>query len=230
MLAAFALLAAPAFAGPTATMYTTYGKIVIELDPEHAPKAVANFIRYVKVGYYNNIRIYRIEPDFLIQMGDLTDKDVIRTPPYKVIPAETATSMKHARGTVGLAHKAVDMNSGDSTFYIDLADNKHLNAKPGAPPNTTGDTVFGHVIEGMDVVDKIAHAPRLKKAADQWFPGATPKTPIIVKRVVMTGEAPVGDGASAAAASSAPAASSAAPAAAAPSTAPPASLSAAPAP
>jgi peptidyl-prolyl cis-trans isomerase A (cyclophilin A) len=85
-----------------------------------------------------------------------------------------------------MAHGA-DPNSGQSSFYFDLAANANLNAKPGAPANTTGFAVFGHVIEGMDVLDKISAVPLAPKGGP--FPGKLPKTPIVVKKaVVVAGE------------------------------------------
>jgi peptidyl-prolyl cis-trans isomerase A (cyclophilin A) len=95
------------------------------------------------------------------------------------VELETATNT-HARGAVALA-RGDDVNSGQSSFYFDLAANAHLNADPNAPPNTTGYAVFAHVTKGMEVLDAIAAVERAPEGGP--FPGALPKTPIIVNSV-----------------------------------------------
>ena len=175
---------APAPEGPQVTMHLDQGDIVITLDPAHAPKTAANFLKYVRAGYFNGIRIYRIEPGFIIQMGDINAKGVQRLPMFGPIPLETDAGLKHTRGAVALAHGDKPA-SGQSTWYIDLKDNPSLEAKPGAVPNTTGYAVFGYVTSGMDVADKIAAAELGGKGP---FPGKAPLAPIIVKSVKVTRE------------------------------------------
>ncbi|MGE3303349.1 MAG: peptidylprolyl isomerase [Hyphomonadaceae bacterium] len=168
--------------GPQVTMQTDMGDVVLALDRVNAPKTVANFLRYVRAGYFNNIQIYRIERDFVIQMGGLTAAGKNRPALYPPIPLESG--LPHARGAVAMA-RGEDPNSASQTFYIDLAANAALSAKPDAPPNTTGYAVFGHVIAGMDVVDAIGAA---ELGGDGPFPGKAPKTPIIVKKIAVTKE------------------------------------------
>ena len=187
---AFALACGPAHAAslPTATLHTTAGDIVIELNTAKAPITANNFIRYAKIGYYDNIIIYRAVPGFLIQMGDETADGRLKSALFRPIQLETATGLRHGRGTVSLTHgDSANPNSGDSTFYIDLGPNPQLNPSPHAKPNTTGDAVFGRVIKGMDVVDKIAAAPRKPKKEGGDFPGQEPKTPVVVEKVVVSG-------------------------------------------
>jgi peptidyl-prolyl cis-trans isomerase A (cyclophilin A) len=169
----------------TVTLQTTMGDIVIRLESKKAPWTVANFIRYVKAGYFDNIRIYRVMPAFLIQMGDVQADGGVRTPLFNPVRLETATGLVHGRGMVALAHADGRPNSGDTTFYIDLGPNASLNPKPGAKPNTTGYAVFGRVIKGIEVADKIAAVPRKPKSAGGEFPGQEPVTPVVIKKVVL---------------------------------------------
>lgn len=175
---------APLWTGPTVTLQTSMGDIVITLDTVGAPKTAAQFLGLVKSGHYNGAAFYRIEPGFLIQLGDLDAKDQYRPPKLPPVTLETASN-KHARGAVGLAH-GDDPNSGQSTFYIDLAENSSLNATPDAPPNTTGYAAFGHVTAGMDVAEAIAAVELAPEGGP--FPGKLPKTPVVVKKAVAAKE------------------------------------------
>lgn len=166
--------------GPEVTLQTSLGDIVITLDTAGAPKTSAQFLGLVKSGHYNGAAFYRIEPGFLIQLGDLDSKYQYRQPKLPPVKLETDTN-KHARGSVGLAH-GDDPNSGQSTFYIDLADNASLNAAADAPPNTTGYAAFGHVTAGMDVAEAIAAVELAPESGP--FPGKLPKTPVVVKKAV----------------------------------------------
>jgi cyclophilin family peptidyl-prolyl cis-trans isomerase len=170
------------WAGPEVRLNTSMGEIVITLDMVGAPRTAANFLRHVKAGHFNGAAFYRIEPGFLIQLGDLNAAGKYRRPQFPPIPLETATN-KHAKYSLGLAH-GDDPNSGQSTFYIDLADNPGLNAKPDAPPNTTGFAAFGHVTSGFEVVDRIAAVELAPKGGP--FPGKLPKVPVVVKSAVVT--------------------------------------------
>lgn len=169
----------PPPAAPRVTIETTMGAVTIELDTAGAPLTSAHMLRVFKSRHYIGASIFRIEPGFLIQLGDLDRNLVYRRPPVGTVPLETATN-RHARGTVGLAH-GDDPDSGQSSFYFDLADNAGLNAMPGAAPNTTGFSAFGRVVAGMDVLDRIA-AVELDPAKGP-FPGRLPATPIVITAV-----------------------------------------------
>ena len=175
---------APPITGPIVTLQTTMGDIVIKLDPVGAPVTAKQFLGLVKTGHYNGATVYRIEPGFIIQLGDLDQKLQYRAPKLPPIPLETATN-KHTRGAVALAH-AEDPNSGQSTFYIDLAENESLNAAEGAEPNTTGYAVFGHVIDGLNIVDAIAGVELSPEGGP--FPGKLPKVPVTVTKALVTQE------------------------------------------
>jgi cyclophilin family peptidyl-prolyl cis-trans isomerase len=177
--AAAAQTAPPA---PRVTLETTMGAITITLDPVGAPLTSAHMLRLFRTQFYVGKAIFRVEPGYLIQLGDLDADLVAHRAPGDLVRLETATN-HHARGAVALAHDDGNPNTGKSSFYVDLAANRHLNADPHAPPNTTGFAVFGHVTAGMDVLDRIARVPL--DPAKGPFPGKLPKTPIVVTRVTV---------------------------------------------
>jgi peptidyl-prolyl cis-trans isomerase A (cyclophilin A) len=172
------------WAGPEVTLQTSMGDVVITLDTVGAPKTAAQFLGLVKSGHYDGAVFYRVEPGFLIQLGDLDAKLEYRAPKLPPVALETENN-RHVRGAVALAH-ANDPNSGQSTFYVDLADNPHLNATPGAAPNTTGYAVFGHVTAGMNVAEAIAKVELAPEGGP--FPGKLPKVPVLVNKAVVTKE------------------------------------------
>lgn len=170
---------------PRVTLTTTLGVIEITLDPVGAPKTSAHMLRLFQSGHYVGKAVYRIEPGFLIQLGDLDASLTHHWPPAPYVPGTTVeletANNRHGRGTVSLA-RAEDPGSGMSTFYFDLADNSSLNATPGAPPDTTGYATFGRVTAGMEVLDAIAAVPLAPTGGP--FPGRAPVTPIIIVSVV----------------------------------------------
>ncbi len=174
--AADAQVAPPA---PRVTFETTMGAITITLDPVGAPLTSAHMLRLFRSRHYIGAAIFRVEPGFLIQLGDLDANLNHRYPPPGRVALETANT-RHARGTVSLARED-DPGSGKSSFYFDLAANRHLNADPNAPPNTTGYTAFGRVTAGMSVLDRIAAVERDPTAGP--YPGKLPKTPIVITAV-----------------------------------------------
>jgi len=137
---------------------TKFGNIVIELFDDVAPRHAQNFRKLVKEGFYNGTTFHRVIPDFVIQGGDPLSKDSDKSNdgrggPGYTLPAEI--KMPHKKGFVGAARQPDNVNpekrSNGSQFYICLKDLPHLDGNY---------TVFGRVIEGMDVVEKIAHVPR----------------------------------------------------------------------
>lgn len=137
---------------PVATIETEKGKIELELYPEEAPKTVENFITLTKKGYYNGLVFHRVVPDFVIQTGD-PKGDGTGGPGY-TIPDEKNKSLKHTVGAVGMA-KTAQPNSGGSQFYIVIG-------KP-APFLDGGYTVFGKVLSGQDVAEKIKVGDKMLK-------------------------------------------------------------------
>ena len=172
--------------GPVITLHTTMGDIQVTLDPVGAPKTAAQFLGLVKSGHYDGAAFYRIERGFVIQLGDLDSNLEYRAPKLPPIPLETATN-KHSRGALSLA-RADETDSGQSTIFISLAENAGLDATPGAPPNTTGYAAFGLVTAGMDIVDAIAGVELAPASDGGPFPGALPKTPVVVTKAEVVSE------------------------------------------
>jgi peptidyl-prolyl cis-trans isomerase B (cyclophilin B) len=176
MLAAAAGAAAPApGAHPRVTLDTSMGKIVIELYPDKAPKTVANFLAYVKSGHYDNTMFHRVIKGFMIQGGglDVNGKEKPTNPP---VHNEADNGLKNDRGTVAMARTS-DPHSASSQFFINLADNAFLNYQSKSPTGW-GYTVFGKVVEGQDVVDKIANVAVNRGPYSE----AVPATTIVIRK------------------------------------------------
>jgi len=135
---------------PMVTIEMAKGTIKFEMFPESAPKTVARITELIKKGFYNNLTFHRVVPGFVVQGGDPLGNGVGGT--GVKIPAEF-NSRKHVTGTVAMA-RSMDINSGDCQFYICLAD------QPGLDNNYT---IFGQVVSGMDVVNKIRVGDVMKK-------------------------------------------------------------------
>lgn len=166
---------------PRATIETSLGNIVVELDPEHTPATVANFIRYAKEGHFDGTVFYRVVPGFVIQAGSY-DAEGKSHPIHEAIPLETANAASNLRGTITMA-RADEPNSAMAEFFINLADNPGLDRMPDDHDNKTGYATFGHVVEGMDVVDKIAMVPLMGGVGP--FPDAAPAMPVTILKVTV---------------------------------------------
>lgn len=144
-------LAPPAALAQKVKLTTSLGEIVLELDAAKAPKTVENFLLYVKGGHYDNTVFHRVIDNFMIQGGgfeaDLKEK-FTRAP----IQLEARNGLNNRRGTVAMARTA-NPNSATSQFFINLADNAFLDA--AVSPDGNGYAVFGKVVGGMDVIDRI---------------------------------------------------------------------------
>jgi peptidyl-prolyl cis-trans isomerase A (cyclophilin A) len=159
-LAAFA-------AGPQKVrLATSLGDIVVELDAEKAPKSVANFLQYVKAGHYNGTVFHRVIDGFMIQGGGFTPA-LQQKPTRAPIALESRNGLKNERGTLAMA-RTMDPNSATAQFFINVADNPFLDAENARDGN--GYAVFGRVVEGMDVVDRIKAVPVGDKAGQQNVP------------------------------------------------------------
>ena len=138
---------------PVVVMRTSLGRIVIRLDREKSPLTVANFIRYVRSGSYDGTIFHRVIPRFMIQGGGY-DEQLNEQPTRPPVRNESANGLSNRRGTIAMA-RTQDPHSATAQFYINLADNTQLDGRPGRP----GYTVFGEVLEGMEIVDRIAATP-----------------------------------------------------------------------
>jgi len=140
-------------ANPNVLIETTSGDILIELFPDKAPITVENFLTYVKEGFYEDTIFHRVIKDFMIQGGGLTMK-MEQKKTHAPIQIEANNGLENDRGTVAMA-RTMDPNSATAQFFINTVDNPFLNYSSPTPQGW-GYTVFGKVVEGMDVVDKIA--------------------------------------------------------------------------
>ncbi len=145
---------------------TNLGDIVVELDAAKAPKTVENFLGYVKSGHYKGTIFHRVIDNFMIQGGGFT-ADLAQKPTRAPIPLESRNGLTNDRGTIAMARTSVP-DSATAQFFINLKDNGFLNAANAADGN--GYTVFGKVVAGMDVVDKIRALPTQAKGPHQNLP------------------------------------------------------------
>jgi cyclophilin family peptidyl-prolyl cis-trans isomerase len=181
-------------ASPDILIQTSLGDITLELDHAHAPQTVDNFLRYVTEGHYDGTLVYRVAPGFVIQAGSYDPATNSMRPTHEPIPLETGVS--NVRGTIAMA-RASDPSSATAEFFINLADNLRLDRLPDDGEGTTGYAVFGHVITGMDVVDKIGS---VTLGPGGPMPGAFPADPVKIIKVSV-----IASGAAGAPAATAPA-------------------------
>jgi cyclophilin family peptidyl-prolyl cis-trans isomerase len=151
---------------PRVRLQTSKGDIDVELFAEQAPKTVANFLRLVDQDFYNGLIFHRAIAGFVIQTGGYDAGMNYREPPGNV-ENESSNGLQNTTGTLSMARLA-DPDSANAQFYINIADNTHLNATPGRP----GYTVFGRVVEGMDVVTEIELSDTTRKSGMSDVPTA----------------------------------------------------------
>lgn len=173
LLLGFASLASGQSA-PRVRVETTLGNFVIELDTDRAPLTVANFLEYVKAGHYTNTVFHRVIGGFVAQGGGY-DTKYVEKPTRKGTPNESGNGMSNRRGTVGLARTG-EAHSGTAQFYVNLADNAALDPQP----SRWGYAVFGHIVEGMKVVDDIG---AVATGSAGPFDKDAPLQPVVIKKV-----------------------------------------------
>ncbi len=170
VLAAWALSAwAPTAAAQTVRLSTTLGDIDIELQAQQAPVTAANFLEYVKSGFFNGVIFHRVIDNFMVQTGGYT-ANLSQKPTRKAIALESDNGLSNRRGTVAMARTS-DPQSATSQFFINVADNLFLdkaNARDGH-----GYAVFATVVAGMEVVDQIKAAPTAAKGVFANLPVTT---------------------------------------------------------
>jgi cyclophilin family peptidyl-prolyl cis-trans isomerase len=159
---------------PRVRVVTTAGDFVIELDKNRAPLTVEAFLNFAKEGFYSGIIFHRVVAGFIAQAGGYTAQ-MEPKPVTKNVVNESGNGLSNLRGTVGFA-RTTEPHSGTSQFFINLADNIDLNPRP----TRWGYAVFGKVVEGMEVVDEIGHAPT---HAAGPFASNVPVEPIVIERV-----------------------------------------------
>lgn len=160
---------------PEVVMETSLGKVKIELFETEAPLSVKNFLEYVGSGFYNGTIFHRVIPGFMIQGGGFTP-DRKQKATNSPIKNEAANGLKNDRGTIAMARTAAP-DSATSQFFINVVNNNMLN-RPN--PDGFGYAVFGKVIEGMDVVDKIVNVKTM--TVNMVFQNY-PETPVMIKSI-----------------------------------------------
>jgi peptidyl-prolyl cis-trans isomerase A (cyclophilin A) len=167
-------------AGPERVRVTTsLGSFVVELQRDRAPLTVENFLGYVRSGQYTNTLFHRVIANFIIQGGGV-GLDYKAVPTLKPIPNEAGNGLKNLRGTVGLA-RASGPHSGDCQIYVNVADNADLDPLP----TRWGYAVFGKIIEGMEVIDRISISPT---GAMGPFKQDAPLEPVIIQKAELITE------------------------------------------
>lgn len=159
---------------PRVSLDTSQGTIVLELYPEEAPKTVDNFLGYVESGHFDGTLFHRVIPGFMIQGGGYTE-DLAQKPTGDPIENEADNGLGNERGTVAMARTS-DPHSATAQFFINLADNPHLN-HTGKNARGWGYTVFARVVEGTDVVDAIAAVPTRRQGPHE----ALPTEPVVIR-------------------------------------------------
>ena len=180
--AAYALFGAALSLSATAhaqkvKLTTSAGDIVIELDAAKAPKSVDNFLQYVNARHYNGTVFHRVIASFMIQGGGMT-ADMKEKTTRAPIPLESKNGLGNARGTVAMA-RTNDPNSATAQFFINVKDNDRLNAANA--PDGNGYAVFGKVVSGMDVVDRIRDVPTGSKGPYSDVPNA----PVMINKATV---------------------------------------------
>ena len=164
----------------TIIIETSQGTITAELNADNAPVTVENFLRYVDEGFFDQTIFHRVIPDFMIQGGGLT-AEMKERPAHDPIANEAGNGLKNDRGTLAMARTS-EPNSATSQFFINTADNGFLNHRDETPEGF-GYAVFGRVVEGMDVVDRIqAVATR-----SVGYHENVPVTPVVIESIRRAG-------------------------------------------
>jgi peptidyl-prolyl cis-trans isomerase B (cyclophilin B) len=164
-------------ANPKVRMETSMGEVIFELNAEKAPVTVANFLRYVQDGKYDGTIFHRVIKGFMNQGGGFTAQyDKVDT--YEPIKNEADNGLKNKRGTIAMARTS-DPNSATNQFFINTVDNAFLDHS-AKTQRGWGYCVFGEVVEGMDVMDRIS---QVKTGAGGPFSQDAPKTPVVIEKV-----------------------------------------------
>ncbi|TAN05446.1 MAG: peptidyl-prolyl cis-trans isomerase [Rhodanobacteraceae bacterium] len=171
-------------AHPQVELKTSMGDIVIELFPDKAPKTVANFLQYVKDGFYDGTVFHRVIPGYLVQ-GGLYTRELRPKRTLPPIPDEANNGLSNLHGTVAAA-RGPDPDSATSQFFINVVDNPRLDYVGNQSGMTWGYAVFGKVVKGMDVVDKIDNLPTGPQGP---FIGDVPRPLVVIESAKVIGEA-----------------------------------------
>ncbi len=164
---------ATAGAAPVVVLETSLGSIKLALHADKTPKTVQNFLEYVRAGHYAGTIFHRVIPNFMVQGGGL-DADLKEKPQRAPVQNEAKSAARNRRGTIAMARTS-NPHSATAQFFINVKDNAMLDF--GVSPDGWGYTVFGEVVEGMDVVDRIVAVPTMIRGPHE----AVPRVPVVIK-------------------------------------------------
>lgn len=164
---------------PRVVLSTDAGNVVIELYDDKAPLAVRNFMAYVEAGHYDNTVFHRVIGNLLVQGGAYT-ADYRLKPDRGFIRSESNNGLRNLRGTVTAARRANDPDSAGAQFFINVVDNPQFDFVSAADARSRGYTVFGRVVEGMDVIDGLRS---VKVAPRAGIGDAVPVKPLVIRQI-----------------------------------------------
>ncbi len=167
---------------PRVLLQTNMGNITLQLDAEKAPKTVENFLQYVDEGFYDGTIFHRVISNFVIQGGGFT-QNFVKKPTRAPIANEANNGLSNVRGTIAMARTS-DPHSATSQFFINVVDNTFLDHR-SQTQRGWGYTVFGKVVEGMEVVDKIRRVPTGRGGP---FSKDVPRQTVFIKKAVLIAE------------------------------------------
>ena len=163
---------------PRVALETSLGRIVLELYPRQAPATVANFLDYATKGHYNGTVFHRAIPGVLVQGGGFT-VDLQAKPERAPVGNESTNGLRNTRGTLSAARRPGVRGSAGAQFFINLGDNRDFDRRADTPDEATGYCVFGRVIDGLDIADRIAAQPTAARAP---FAADVPVVPVVIER------------------------------------------------
>jgi peptidyl-prolyl cis-trans isomerase A (cyclophilin A) len=178
----------PPMTGPQLLIQTSVGDITLQLDDERAPKSVAHILKQTRAGFYNGTSIYRVDKNFVLQMGSWGADGKGRGWNPEPVPLEANNGLKNFKFSVALP-RGENPNGAGPDFFINMRDNLALDQKPGDTTNATGFAVFGQVTEAsLPVVQTINDAP--VGGGYGPFAALAPQTPIVIRRISVVGDPP----------------------------------------
>ncbi len=154
---------------------TNLGTMIVELEDERAPLTVANFLQYVREGHYNGTTFHHVAVNFVVQGGGFTP-DFKKKPARDPVFNESGNGLKNTRGTIGMARGDKNPHSAQAQFFFNIADNADLDPLP----TRWGYAVFGHIVQGLDVLDRIGS---VATGAGGDFKEDVPVKPVIMDKV-----------------------------------------------
>ena len=167
---------------PTVRLLTTAGALVVQLDLEKAPITTKNFLWYANNGHYDGTLFHQVIPGYMVLGGGYT-KSFVEKPTQFWIRNEAYNGLKNSRGTIAMARRPDETDSSTCQFFFNLVDNPHLDHKSRSAADQYGYCVFGRIVEGIEILDKIGRVPITDKDSFK----STPQQPVVIEKVIPSG-------------------------------------------